>query len=152
MNKQPFTTLQLFLTVSVSMAIFSPLATFCLLWVKGLPDFAAPHHVFYWSYQHAGWSSILSGLLLSLFLLMIRRWWGKTTRPYDFGRSFSIGACFGAAAQGLATVIYRSVMGKSFSSFLVSAALMAGAIVGSIIVSFVFRRISNDPIVPWRHS
>jgi len=139
-----------FLPVSLSAALLTPLTTFLLLWMKGFPNFADEHktYILLWCFETTGPTGLLSGLLLAALFWVIRPRWGWLIWPYDFGRSVSVGAVGGAAAHVLGMLVYRFAIGKPFSTFWMSGAILSGAICGAIIAAVYFWRRSNDPIVP----
>src|SRR4051812_9268562 len=81
--------------------LFTPFVTYLLLAAKGFPTFATQHpgQILIWVYEVTWVPALLSGILLSS---VVSRLIYKTSyfhKPYDFGRSFSLGAIAGALSE-----------------------------------------------------
>lgn len=123
----------------------SPLVTFGLLWAKGLPDFAAGHldQVVLWVYSMTWAPALLTGIVLAALVYWIV---GETKyfhQPYDFGRSFSLGAVLGCIVQGGATLGYRALTLYPLSDFWVAGALIGGCLTGALLVPLILSRTSS---------
>jgi len=126
----------------LSFLILSPLITLGLLILKGLPSFTAGHNLqlVLWVYQVTWVPALMSGILLSFVLAAIRPWMNFFTRPYDFGRCFSLGAISGALAEAFCTWTYRALSHRPFSSFWIAGAMISGALAGAGITAVLLRR------------
>ncbi len=127
-----------------------PLVTFLLLWIKGLPDFARGHldQVVLFAYVETWLPALLTGAALSIVTAMIIQRTSYFHRPYDFGRSFSLGAVLGALLHGALTFLYRSLTEHVFSSFWIAGAMIAGSIVGAIGLSIILSRLARQANAP----
>jgi hypothetical protein len=134
--------------MTVSFLLLSPLCTFGLLFLKGLPAFAAGHtfEVLVWVYQVTWMPALSSGLLLAGVLIAIRPWLPFFIRPYDIGRSFSLGAVTGALAEALSTWGYRTLSHRPFSSFWIAGAMIAGFLTGAGLTATLFARLAKRPV------
>jgi len=126
--------------------IDAPLCTFALLLQKGLPPIAAGHvfDVVIWVYQVTWVPALVSGLLLSATLRGIRPWFPYFTKPYDFGRCFSLGAITGALAEAVATGGYRWMTHHAFSGFWIADAMIAGCLAGAGISVITLGRFAKS--------
>jgi hypothetical protein len=143
-------TFNLRISTFLAFVLLSPLMTFVLLWMKGLPDFAEGKkgEVILWVYGMTWVPALITGLLLSVLIARIVRKINYFHKPYDVGRCLSLGAVLGATIQGLATHGYRMVQGLIFSSFWIATGAISGAIVGAIVVAVVLSRFSKVPTSP----
>ena len=122
-------------------AIF-PTVTFILLWLKGLPLFAEGHmgRVLIWSYEVTWLPAAGAGILLALGVWIATRRTLYFYYPYDFGRSFSLGAVLGALLQAMATWLYRLLIHHPFSDFWIAGAMIAGCLSGAFLTAFFLRK------------
>jgi hypothetical protein len=127
---------------TLAFLILSPFITLVLLYLKGLPSFTVGHNLelVLWVYQVTWVPALMSGLVLALALAAIRPWIAYFTRPYDFGRCFSLGAIAGALAEALCTWVYRAMSHRPFSSFWIAGAMISGALTGAGITAALLRR------------
>ena len=146
-TKASVTSGQLFMKTTLGFLIVSPLATFGLLVLRGLPSFAASHllDVLAWVFEVTWIPALLSGAILFLILQMLRPRLNYFTEPFDFGRCFSLGAIAGALAEALSTGVYRTVSHRPFSSFWIAGAMLAGSLAGALIVTAVLRNVAAIP-------
>ncbi len=136
--------LPLILSTTIGMVILGPLVTFGLLLLKGLPSFALAHMlaVLLWAFAVTWIPALGAGLLLSALLLGLRGRLGYFTKPYDFGRCFSLGAIAGAIVEALSTLVYRTLSHRPFSSFWIAGAAIAGCLAGAVVTAWVLRKLS----------
>lgn len=135
----------------VSFVIETPLITYALLILKGLPSFAVPHwmDVLAWVFQATWLAGGIAGLLVSVIVWTIIQRTGFFTRPYDFGRCFSLGAIIGTLAEAFSTLLYRHFSHRPFLSFWIAGAAMTGCLVGSFTTSLVLACLKDyQPKVP----
>src|SRR5437879_3204041 len=85
-------------SITASFALLAPFTTYMLLMLKGFPSFALPHTgtVLIWVYSVTWVPALLAGVLLSGIVSTLIQKMAFFHRPYDFGRSFSLGAIAGA--------------------------------------------------------
>jgi hypothetical protein len=117
----------------------TPLTTFILIWLRGLPSFAADRmgEVIVWVYGVTWVPAILAAVLLTAIVSVTTGKTGFFHRPYDFGRCFSLGAISGALTEALATWSYRAVSRHAFSDFWVAGAMIAGCLAGAFLTAAV---------------
>jgi len=132
-----------FVWVTLSFWVLAPLCTFELLLLKGLPSFAEGYRVvvLLWIYQVTWLPALVSGLLVSAVLVGLRPRLDHFLNPFDIGRCFSLGVITGALAEALSTWAYRAMSQRPFSSFWIAGAMIAGALAGAAIVTFLLWRI-----------
>ncbi len=125
--------------------LLTPFITFCLLLLKGLPSFAVAHafETLLWVYQITWIAGLLAGAMMAGGVSVTVSRTGFFHRPYDFGRSFSLGAILGALCQGLATGLYRVVVHKPFSSFWIAGAMLAGCLTGGAAASIALWKLAR---------
>ena len=128
-----------------SFVILAPLVTFVLLVIKGLPTFALSHlwGVLVWVYQVTWLAALWAGLGVWLIVAAIVKRTGYFHLPYDFGRSFSLGAICGALAEAGATGFSRAVAHKPVSGFWIAGAMMSGCVAGACINAIALWRLSR---------
>ncbi len=135
------------LILTLGFLVGSPLITFLLLWVRGLPDFAQGHldQVLIWVFSVVWIPALFSGALLSALLAFIVAHTPYFHKPYDIGRSISLGAVLGAVLQALTTLGYRALTHHPFSDFWIGGAMIAGCLTGALMVPFILKQISKAP-------
>jgi len=129
--------------LAVFFVVLAPLTTFLLLWLKGLPPFAQAGVILLWVYSVSWIPALLAGLLLASLLFTLMNRTGYFHRPYDFGRSFSLGAISGALSEALSTWLYRAVSHRPFSDFWIAGAMIAGCLTGALLVSILLWQASK---------
>ena len=93
-----------------------------------------------WVYEMTWAPALHAGLLLGFTVLSVIQRTPYFHRPYDFGRSFSLGAVAGAIAQALATWLYRTLTRHPFSDFWIAGAMIAGCLAGAFLTAFFLRK------------
>lgn len=131
----------------VSFVLGIPLMTYALLALKGLPAFAVPHQldVMAWVFRVTSMAALLAGFLVSILVWTMINSTGFFTRPYDFGRCFSLGAITGAFAEALSTWMYGQLSHRPFSNFWIAGATIAGCLVGSFTTAIALARSKKLP-------
>lgn len=125
--------------------IGSPLVTFVLLWLRGLPDFAQSHldQVLIWVYSVVWAPAAFAGAFLATVLGFIISQTPYFHKPFDFGRSLSLGAVLGAVLQALTTLAYRALTQHPFSDFWIGGGMIAGCLTGAVLVPWVLQQLSK---------
>jgi hypothetical protein len=138
-------TLKLKFLLIGSFLLLTPLVTGFLLWMKGFPDFAAGHPwaVFLWIYNVTWVPALVAGVLVAVVVSGVVRRTNYFHKPFDFGRSFSLGAIVGALAEAFATWFYREVTRHPFSDFWIAGAMIAGCLAGAALVPAVLWRLAR---------
>jgi hypothetical protein len=131
-------TLRRRLQLLLGFMLVTPLITFLLIWMRGLPDFAQNHVpiVLGWVFSVTWVPAMLSGGLLTAILAAVIRRGGYFHKPYDFGRCFSLGAISGALAEAAATGAYRAITDHPFSDFWIAGAMISGCLAGGFLVAW----------------
>jgi len=131
------------LQVSLLFTLIQPLFLYGLLILKGLPPYAMAHWVALLGlvYRLSVIPSLSAGLLLALLLWALRGRWDFFIKPYDFGRTFSIGAIGGALAEALVLAVARGMIRVMFTNVWFAAAVIAGFAAGAIASSVSFKRL-----------
>lgn len=134
----------------LSFLIVTPLVTFVLLVLKGLPSFAAEHtlEVLVWVFSSTWAPALMAGALLASIVSAVSKETGYFHRPYDFGRCFSLGAIVGAVSEALATWGYRALTHHPFSDFWIAGAMISGCLSGSFLTAFFLRSPADVPSKP----
>jgi hypothetical protein len=128
-----------------SFLLLTPLVTYLLILMKGIPEFATNQQgqVLIWVYAVTWVPSLLAGLLLSGVVSMFIQKNGYFHKPYDFGRCFSLGAIAGAISEAIATAFYRAVTHHPFSDFWLAGAMIAGCLSGAVLTSIILAGVSK---------
>jgi hypothetical protein len=132
------------IAITLLFALLTPPVTYILLALKGLPTFAMTHQgeALLWAYSVTWVPALLAGLLLSGIVSQVIQKTDSFHKPYDFGRSFSLGAIGGALSEAVATAFYRAVSHRPFSDFWIAGATIAGCLIGAGVVSAILWRFS----------
>jgi len=132
-------TKNLFVMLLLLFSAGSPLAMFGLLVTKGLPSFAAVQtwQAFLWVYQVTWMPALLAGVLMASLTVVLTARSPYFHQPFDFGRSFSLGAICGALFEAFATWLFRWITHHPFSQFWIAGSTIAGCLAGGISVSFL---------------
>ena len=119
--------------------LLTPLLTFVLLYLRGLPEFAAGHleGVVIWVFGVTWIPALWASVLLTVIVSGITRRTDYFHQPFDFGRSFSLGAIAGALTEAVATGSYRTITHHPFSDFWIAGAMISGCLVGAGLVPLV---------------
>ena len=122
--------------MTLGFTVLAPLYTYILLVLKGLPEFAMSHHgeVLLWVYQSTWPAALASGALLSMIIVLTVRQTQYFHQPFDFGRSFSLGAVCGTLAEVPITSLHRALSGRPHSDFWMAGAMMSGCLAGATLV------------------
>jgi hypothetical protein len=142
----PFPKFPLALAIAGGFLVTAPLATFVLLVLKGLPDFAASHpgEVLIWVYNVTWKPALLAGVLLGGVVVTMVSRTRSFHQPFDVGRALSLGAVGGALSEAVATGLYRSLSHRLFSDFWIAGAMIAGCLAGGLLVAAVLWRLSES--------
>jgi len=138
---------RLVVLMTASFVMGVPVLTYGLLALKGLPAFAASHwiNVLSWVFHVTWMAALMAGVLISILVWKMVNSTGFFTRPYDFGRCFSLGAITGAFAEALSTWMYGRLAHRPFSNFWIAGATIAGCLVGSLTTAIVLARSKKLP-------
>jgi hypothetical protein len=137
-----------------SFLLLTPAVTAVLLWLRGLPDFVRgyPGAFVVWVYGVAWVPALVAGVLLAVIVSGVVRRTAYFHQPFDFGRSFSLGAIAGALTEAFATWFYREVTRHPFSDFWIAGAMIAGCLSGAVLVPAVLWGLSRKKPQPAKKS
>lgn len=118
--------------------ILSPILTFFLFLVKGLPDFARARLllVLGWVFQTTWLAALVAGVLIAAIVLATVQRTPIFIYPYDFGRCFSLGAIVGGIAEALGTYVQFFLLFHSApSGFRLAGDIMSGCVAGAVVAA-----------------
>jgi len=139
-------TKRLMVLTTLGFVVLVPLYTYLLLFLKGLPSFAAPHPiaVAVWVYESTWLAALISGLLASAVLSVIVGGTPYFHEPFDFGRCFSLGGIAGALTEMPATWLHRAMSHRPHSDFWMAGASMAGFLAGATLIPLLLWGLSSE--------
>lgn len=133
MNDKPIPGGTFIAVATLGFVVFAPLYTYILLVLRGLPAVAISHQleVVIWVYRSTWLAALISGVVVSAFVLMVVRRTVFFFQPFDFGRCFSLSGVTGAIVEVPATCLHRTLSNRPHSDFWIAGAMMAGFLSGA---------------------
>jgi hypothetical protein len=133
------------LQVTIAFGLLQPAVMCVLLILKGLLPDALEHPFQFCAYVYRAGAPIafLAGLFLALGLWKIRHRWTFCIRPYDFGRSFSVGAIGGAAFEVVSILLFQIVIPRPLPAFRFATEVLASCAAGALVMAIAFWRMAS---------